>query len=70
MKEEYQLSIFFQSKVLSIPTILSANDIEIMEKVLSQGLILKHLDKTSGKIYSINTKNILWFEFIALKSTE
>lgn len=49
---------------------ISENDIEKIEEVLSRKLILKHLDKTSGKVYSINTQNVLWFEFNALKTTE
>ncbi len=52
------------------PIKLSKCDIEKLEEVLSQRTVLRHLDKTSGKIYSINTKNVLWFEFTALESIE
>lgn len=70
MKKEYQLSIFFPSHVLDISMKLSVNDIDVMEKILLKGLILKHIDKTSGKTYIINTINVLWFEFTALKLIE
>lgn len=70
MKQTYQLSIIFPSHVLKLPMNLSKSDIEKIEEVLSQRLVLRHLDKMSGKIYSINTQNVLWFEFNALKPTE
>jgi hypothetical protein len=70
MEQVYQLSIIFPSHVLKLPMKISENDIEKIEEVLSRKLILKHLDKTSGKVYSINTQNVLWFEFNALKTTE
>lgn len=70
MEQIYQLSIIFPSHVLRLPMKISENDIEKIEEVFSQRLMLRHLDKMSGKVYSINTQNVLWFEFNALKTTE
>ncbi|BDE10448.1 hypothetical protein Llc71_21430 [Lactococcus cremoris] len=70
MEQTYQLSIIFPSHVLKLTMTLSKNNIEKIEEVLSQKLVLRHLDKISGTIYSINTQNVLWFEFNALNSIE
>ena len=70
MKQTYQLSIIFPSHVLKLPMNLAKSDIEKIEEVLSQRLVLRHFDKMSGRIYSINTQNVLWFEFNSLKPTE
>ncbi|MCT0056253.1 hypothetical protein EFK39_07590 [Lactococcus lactis subsp. lactis] len=70
VEQTYQLSIIFPSHVLKLTMTLSKNNIEKIEEVLSQKLVLRHLDKISGTIYSINTQNVLWFEFNALKSIE
>ncbi len=70
MIDKYQLTIIFESHVLKIPVELSKNDIKKIDEALSQRSVLRYLDKISGRIYTINTRNVLWFEFNVLKSTE